>query len=129
RRDDGDSQEIRISDRTRLETDRCTFQGLNVTMTSGGEALFRRTLVTGDPGPGLLIWADSEWKGEQNRYEIGSLRVGQTSYTAATFADFQRATNSEAQSSWAERNEGKSESVGANEAVLARLYPAEATKK
>ncbi|MCB1079420.1 MAG: hypothetical protein KDM64_16500, partial [Verrucomicrobiae bacterium] len=29
RRDDGDSQEIRISDRTRLETDRCTFRGLN----------------------------------------------------------------------------------------------------
>jgi hypothetical protein len=40
------------------------------------------------------------WRGDGNVYDLGSLRVGKVSFTAASFAEFQKHSGSERNSRW-----------------------------
>jgi len=94
------AQEIRVSKNARLEAERCTFLGLNVNVTPGGEMIARRSIFSGEPKPGILLFPNTRWQGEGNRYDLGSLRVDKTSYTAKTFGDFQKLMNTDQTSQW-----------------------------
>ena len=112
--------EARISRGGRLTLDHCTFTGVNFTVTPGGEVNARQSILRGEPKPGVLIFANTIWQGAGNLYDLASLRIGQTSFTAKTFTDFQKATASEAGSRW-ETLSAKPQDIGADEAALKQV--------
>jgi hypothetical protein len=120
RRVGGKPGEARVSRNGKLTLERCTFLGVNFTVTPGGELMARHTLIGGDPKPNVLIFPNTLWQGEANRYDFASLRVDQASFTAKTFADFQKLTGSEVGSSWAPIATAPQD-VGADESALASL--------
>ena len=120
RRVDGGPQEIRVAVNTRLQAERCTFLGLHLTMTTGGEASLHRCILSGEPKPDVLLWPNTIWRGSNNIHDIASLRVDKTSFTAKTFADFQKFTASETGSKWEPLTTPPAD-IGADEATLNRL--------
>lgn len=123
RRVGGGPQELRIGRGGYLQADRCTFEGLNVTLTPQGGVDFRRCLFrAGDAKPDVLIFPNTIWRGVGNLYDLQSLRVAQTSFTPATFAEFQKLTASEAESRW-ETTEASPTDIGADESSLKLLNP------
>jgi hypothetical protein len=123
RRVGGGPQEMRIGTRSRLHAEGCTFLGLNVTMTTGGEAWLQRCLLGGEPKPSLLLWPNTIWRGENNLFDLASLRVDKTSFSAKTFADFQKLTAGDRDSKW-ETFAAPPAGLGADEAALQKLRPA-----
>ena len=119
RRVGGGPQELRINAVGRLHAERCTFLGLNVTMTAGAAMDLQQCHIGGEPKPDVLLYANTIWRGNDNRYNVKSLRVGQTSFTAATFADFQKLTGSEKTSRWSAEPAGSDS--GADEGSLQPL--------
>ncbi|MEZ0387717.1 MAG: hypothetical protein ACAI34_11655, partial [Verrucomicrobium sp.] len=100
RRTGGGVQEIRVGARGQLEAERCTVEGLNVTITPGASVTFQSSVFTGTPKANVVIWPNVSWSGKANVYDIAALRVDKTSFTAATFADFQKLISSEENSTW-----------------------------
>ncbi len=88
----GGPQELRIGKAGRMFAEGCTFLGLNLTMTPGASVQLRGCQLGGDPKPEVLLFANTIWQGEHNRYNLKSLRIGQTSFTPATFSEFQKIT-------------------------------------
>ncbi len=120
RRVGGGPQEMRIGAGGRFHAERCTFLGLNITMTPNGEIALRHCLIGGEPKPHVIVWPNTIWRGEANRYDFGSLRLDKTSYTAATFADFQKLTASDIGSRWEAFTDAPPD-AGADEPSLSRL--------
>lgn len=58
RRLDG-PQEIRVGKNSRLQAERCTFLGLNVTVTPGGTMSARQCVFSGEPKPEILLFANA----------------------------------------------------------------------
>lgn len=112
-------QEFLISRGAHLEAERCTIENLMVRATPKGEANFRHCLVTGDPKPEILIWKDAKWSGNGNVYDVKSLRVDQISFTAKTFADFQKLIGSDQASRWSAASDAKD--IGAHETAPRKL--------
>ena len=92
--------EARISRNGKLTLDHCTFENVNFTLTPGGEIQVRESLIRGEPKPAVLLDPNVLWQGRGNCYDLATLRFGNTSYTAANFADFQKVTASETDSTW-----------------------------
>jgi hypothetical protein len=113
-------QEFRISAGAKLELERCTFENLAVQATPGSDVSIRRSIVTGDPKPDLTIFKDVAWRGEGNLYDVRSLRVDKTPFTAATFAEFQKLFGSESASRWSAA-EPRPDGAGADTAGLSKL--------
>jgi hypothetical protein len=129
RRVGGGLQEMRIGAGGRLYAENCSFIGLNVTMTASGEIALRHCFLGGEPKPNVLLWPNTIWRGENNVYDLASLRVDKTSFSEKTFADFQKLTASETNSRW-EASSAASSDIGADEAALQSLRrksPASAT--
>jgi hypothetical protein len=120
RRAGGVPQELRISAGAKLELERCTFENLAVQATPGSEVNIRHCVVTGGPKPELTIWKDVAWRGEGNVYDVRSVRVDKTAFTAATFAEFQKLLGSESASRWSAA-EPRPEGAGADAAGLSKL--------
>ena len=118
RRVGGGPQELRIGRGGFLRAERCTFEGVNVMLTPSGAVDFQQSLFRGaESKPEALIFPNAIWQGQGNRYDFKSLRVAQTSYTPATFGDFQKLTGSEADSLW-ETTAEIPDGIGADEAFL-----------
>jgi hypothetical protein len=113
-------QEFRISAGAKLELDHCTFENLAVTATPGSDITVKHCLVTGDPKPDVTIFKDVAWRGEGNVYDLRSLRLDKASFTAATFAEFQKLVGSETGSRWSAA-EPRPDGVGADAAGLSKL--------
>ena len=79
----------RVSRHGKLTLEGCTLLGVNLTLTPGAEVEIRRSELGGDPKPAVLLYPNTLWRGEHNRYDLASLRAGQTAFTAPTFAEFQ----------------------------------------
>ena len=112
--------QVGVSRNAKLTLERCTFLGLNVTVTPGGEVMALHSIIGGEPKPSVVIFPNTLWQGEENRYDFASLRVEKTSFTAETFADFQKLTGSEARSKW-EPFATVPNGIGADEVVLKKL--------
>jgi Right handed beta helix region/Protein of unknown function (DUF1565) len=103
RRVEGGPQEIRIGSRSFLEVERCKFLGLNILLNHDGRVNLKHSLVQGiEEKPDILIAPTATWQGEGNRYDLESLRVNNTRFTASTFSEFQAFTKSETGSRWSE---------------------------
>lgn len=125
RRTGGGRQEMRIGVGGRLFARNCTFDGLNVMVTPGAAVEWKNCTFCGQTKPDLLIFRNAIWRGEGNRYDIRSLRVDQTSFTAARFADFQKHTGSETNSHWEASTTGQK--VGVDESTLDSIRRMKAT--
>jgi hypothetical protein len=79
----------RVSRHGKLTLEGCTLLGVNLTLTPGAEVEIRRSELGGDPKPAVLLYPNTLWRGAHNRYDLASLRAGQTVFTAPTFAEFQ----------------------------------------
>ncbi len=112
--------ELRVNKGTKLEMKNCTLLGLNVMVTSGGEVSIHNSIIAGDRKPEILLFSNTIWRGDGNHYDFKTLRVGRTSFTQKTFADFQKLTGSEAASYWESKLEIPTD-VGADPAVLMHL--------
>jgi len=104
----GGPQELRIGKAGRLRAEGCRFTGLNVTMTPGAAIDLQGCSLGGEPKPDVLLYTNTIWQGENNELDLNSLRVGQTSFTAQTFAEFQKLTG-DSGSTW--RSDGSGGSV------------------
>jgi hypothetical protein len=96
----GGPQELRIGNAGRLHAEACQFLGLNLTMTPGAAIHLRHCQLAGDPKPEVLLHANTIWRGEGNHFDLKSLRIGQTTFTPATFAEFQKHTGGDRTSQW-----------------------------
>ena len=112
----GAPQEIRVSRNAKLNAERCTFLGMNVQVTPGGEIAARQCVFGGDPKPEILLHANTLWRGAGNLFDLKSLRLDKTTFTAETFTTFQKLTGSDAGSQWGA--DAKANEAGADEASL-----------
>ncbi len=112
-------QEIRVSRNAKLLAERCTFLGLNVQVAPGGEIAARQCIFGGEPKPEILLHANTLWRGAGNLYDLKSLRLDKTAFTAETFATFQKLTGGDAGSQWGA--DGKVNETGADEPSLKPL--------
>ena len=117
--------EVRISANCVLTARRVTFLNLDLQAT-GGELNLNRCILGGTVAaktprkPQLHVWKDATWRGERNLFDLDSVRVGQTTFTAATFAAFQALTASDVGSRW-ESLVATPADTGADEATLKEL--------
>ena len=118
RRVGGPAGEARVSRHGKLTLEGCTLLGVNLTVTPGGEVEIHRSEIGGEPKPAVLLFPNTLWRGGHNRYDLAGLRVDQTSFTTATFAEFQRIAG-EAGSVWGTVPAGSD--VGADRAALQAL--------
>lgn len=123
RRVSGEPQELRVNAGAHLIAARCTFLGLNVTLTPGAVIDLRQSAIGGEPRPDTLLYANTVWRGEGNRYDFKNLRAGSAVFTPKTFADFQKLTGSDGRSKW-EPFTTAPDGIGADERSLQRLMPA-----
>ena len=86
----GGANEVRVGRAGALDAERCTISNLNIQVTPGGSASIRHSLVTGTPKPEIILWTNSLWRGEENVYDVTSLRIGQQSFPAEKLEDFRR---------------------------------------
>lgn len=111
-------QEIRINRRGVLRATNCSFEGINVMLTPGGAVDFRSCLFrNAGHQPEALLYPDTSWRGENNRYDFRSLRAGQRSFTRETFPEFREYTGSEPGSRW-EAVDTAPDGIGADETNL-----------
>ena len=109
--------EVRVSPNCILTARRVTFLNLDLQAT-GGEINCERCLIGGTlPSatprkPQMHLWKDSTWRGIGNWYDLGSVRVGQSTFTEATFAGFQQAVASDCDSRWRLATEVDARAVG-----------------
>lgn len=124
--------EVRVSANCVLTARRVTFLNLDLQAT-GGEVECDRCFLGGTVAaklprqPQMHLWKDATWRGIGNWYDLGSVRVGQNSFTAATFAGFQRSVLSDRDSRWqpATEADAKLAGIGSTESLerLARKRP------
>ena len=115
----GGPREIRVGRNSKLIAERCTFLGLNAQVTPGGEIAARQCVFGGEPKPEILLHANTLWRGAGNIYDLKSLRLDKTAFTAETFATFQKLTGSDMDSQWGA--DAKANDVGADDASLKPL--------
>ena len=114
----GGPQEIRVSRNAKLSAERCTFTGLNVQVTPGGEIFARQCVFGGEPKPDILLHANTLWRGSGNVLDVKSLRMDKMTFTETTFAAFQKLTGDET-SRWGAAKDAND--VGADDAALKPL--------
>ena len=111
--------EVRVSPNCRLSARRSTFTSLDV-LATGGEITLDHCVIGGEPKPNVVLWPTAIWRGENNLYDLASVRVDKTSFTAAKFADFKALTASDVGSRW-EALTARLAGVGADESALKKL--------
>ena len=109
--------EVRVSANCVLTARRVTFLNLDLQATGGEVELdhcfFGGTVVAKTPRkPQVHLWKDATWRGRGNWYDLASVRVGQSSFTAETFAGFQKSVASDRDGRWQSATETDVQSVG-----------------
>jgi hypothetical protein len=117
RRLGGGPQDFRISDGGHLQADHCTIENLTVQATKDCEVSFNQCFVTGEPNLQMLISKEAKWSGEGNLYDLSSIQIDKTVFTAAKFAEFQKLLSSEDGSVWS-KEQASTTKVGADEKAL-----------
>jgi hypothetical protein len=120
RRVGGGPQDFRISDGGHLQADHCTIENLTVQATKDCEVSFKQCFVTSEPKLPMLISKDARWSGEGNLYDLSSIQIDKTVFTAAKFAEFQKLLSSESGSVWS-KEQASTTKVGADDKALQDL--------
>jgi hypothetical protein len=115
----GTPQELHVSRNSKLNAERCTFLGLSVQISPGGEIAAQQCIFGGDPKPTILLHENALWRGAGNLYDLKSLRLDKTAFTAETFGAFQKLTGSDVGSQWGA--DAKAIDTGADDASLKPL--------
>lgn len=109
--------EVRVSANCVLTARRVTFLNLDLQAT-GGELEFDRCFLGGTVAaktprqPQTHLWKDATWRGVGNWYDLGAVRVGQSSFTAETFAGFQKSVLSDRDGRWQPATEAIVQAAG-----------------
>jgi len=94
---------FRVDKNTVVTADRCTLGSLNVHVGPASTLELTHSSI-GSPAaatkPSITLLAGSTWRGDGNAYDLKALHLDKTVFTAATFADFQKANGSDATSRW-----------------------------
>jgi hypothetical protein len=90
-----------------------------VQVTPGGEFATRQCIFGGEPKPEILLHANTLWRGAGNSYDLKSLRLDKTTFTAETFAIFQKLTGGDVGSQWGA--DAKANEAGADDESLKPL--------
>ncbi len=114
-------QEARISRGGVMTADHSTFIGITFQPGNGSAVEMHQCIVTGSPKPDIMIAKEAKWTGAGNLYDLGSLRVDKTSFTAGSFAEFQKLIGGETGSKWEDNPASGTAGAGAAEASLAPL--------
>jgi hypothetical protein len=93
------SGEARVSKNSVLKASRVTFQNLGLQAT-GGEVTLENCAIYGEPAPDLILAKDVKWQGSHNMYGLRALRLDKATYSAETFAEFQKLTGQEMGTQW-----------------------------
>jgi len=118
----GAPAEISVGKGMRFSADHCTF--LAASLRTDGEMTLRSCIYGGNPKPSIVLKPNAKWLGEGNLYDLAGLRVMRSlpgahpaqpdlSFTAATFAEFQKETDSEKGSEWKELPSALPPEIGA----------------
>ena len=97
--------EVRVSANCVLTARRVTFLNLDLQAT-GGEVELDHCFLGGTVAaktprkPQVHLWKDATWRGSGNWYDLDSVRVGQSSFTAETFSGFQKSIASDRDGRW-----------------------------
>ncbi len=113
--------EVRISANCVLTARRVTLLNLDLQATAG-EMEFDRCFLGGTVAaktprkPQMHLWKDATWRGVGNWYDIGSVRVGQSLFTAETFDGFRKSVLSDRESRWQPATEADTQAadIGSN---------------
>jgi Protein of unknown function (DUF1565) len=97
-----------------LDVDHCTIENLNLQALPTSAVKLQHCFITGDPKPIIMMLRGAKWSGAANAYDLQSLNIEMTSFTAANFSDFQNLTESEFGSIWSSDRH----SAGADEKAL-----------
>lgn len=114
---DRSAGEVRVSPHCRLTARRVSFLNLDVQAT-GGDLELEHCFLGGrsatEPSRPVAIhlWKEATWQARNNWYDLGSLRVDQTFYTADTFPEFQQQTLSDQESVWKPGTAAESQRAG-----------------
>lgn len=111
---------VEFGPNTRFVLEHGTFLGLDVAVKSDAQVSVRQSSLRGEPKPRLVIHRNAHWQGEENLYDLASLRVDQTTFTAETFADFKKSTGGDVVSRW-DNGSSQANNLGAEEMTLSRL--------
>jgi hypothetical protein len=111
---------VDVGSNAKLVLDHGTFLGLDVAVKPEANVSVRQCSLRGEPKTRLLIYRNARWQGEENLYDLGSLRVDQKTFTAETFAEFKKSTGSDLTSRW-EDGVSEANNFGAGELTLRPL--------
>ncbi len=115
----GMPQELHVGSNAKLNAEHCTFLGLSVQVSPGGEIAARQCVFGGDPKPEIFLQVNTIWRGAGNLYDLKSLRLDKTAFTAETFPAFQKLTRGDAASRWG--TDANRAGIGADPASLMPL--------
>ena len=109
--------EVRVSGNCELTARRVTFLNLDLQATGGviefDRCFFGGTVAAKSPrSPQMHLWKDAVWRGGGNWYDLSSIRVGQSTFTAATFAGFQQMFPSDRDSRWQPATAANAQAAG-----------------
>ena len=111
---------FRVDKNTVVTADHCTLGSLNLHLGAGSTLELTHSAI-GNPStatkPSITLLAGSTWRGDGNAYDLKALHQDKAVYTAANFADFQKANASDATSRWS--SEPASAGIGADPEALA----------
>lgn len=99
------TQSVKVAKNSQLNADNSQFLGFDWLIAKGGEVDLQECSI-GDSKvlpttPDIRIASGATWKGNNNRYNLRALSVGDTSFTKDSFTEFQLLTQSESASKWA----------------------------
>ena len=97
--------EVRVSANCELTARRVSFVNLDLQATGGAidfdHCFLGGTVAAKTPRkPTIHLWKNATWRGSGNWYDLGSVRVGQSTFITTTFAGFQQAVQSDRDGRW-----------------------------
>ena len=116
----GGPQEVRVTRDAKLTARQCTFSGLNVQLSVGGEMNAEKCLFNGEPKPEIILAQNTLWLSEENVYDIAGVKMDKTTFTEKTFKDFQHLSGGDKTSHWGASGPEIKE-AGADEVTMKKL--------
>jgi hypothetical protein len=119
----GGPQEVRVTRDAKLTARQCTFTGLNVQLSVGGEMNAENCVFNGEPKPEIILGQNTLWLCDGNSYEVASLKMDKVTFTEKNFKDFQHLSGGDKTSRWGMTGP-EVKNAGADEAAMKKLEAA-----
>lgn len=93
---------VQIDVRNRLEARRVTFAGLSLKAKSGSELALNGCILAGGAPFHLDVSTNAIWEADLNFYDLGTVRMGNKSFTPEDFDAWRAITKQDGRSVWAQ---------------------------